>query len=245
MRNDTETRAPDSPRRSGRAAHRDAEPATSGAASPIKRLTAGGTDGNESLTVLTGLLLIVMFAVLGVTIVRIGQLLWLHLFLGLLLLGPVALKMLSTGYRFARYYNSVPAYRRKGPPAPWLRLLGPLVVLSTLAVFATGVALLLLGPSSRQPLDLLHKVAFFAWLAVVVLHVLGHLPEIERFLKRASASRRQIIAMRPPAPTAAPRRAASAGLPGGGGRAASLLAALLVGLVVAVALLPQFSVWTH
>lgn len=40
---------------------------------------------------LTGLLLIVMFAVLGVTIIHIGQLLWLHLFLGLLLLGPVAL----------------------------------------------------------------------------------------------------------------------------------------------------------
>jgi hypothetical protein len=181
-----------------------------------------------------------------VTIGRIGQLLWVHLFLGLLLLGPVALKMLSTGYRFARYYNSDPAYRRKGPPAPWLRLLGPLVVLSTLAVFATGVALLLLGTSSRQPLVLLHKVAFFAWLAVVALHVVGHLAEIERFLKRASASRRQIIAMRTPAPTAAPGQGgASAGLPGGGGRAASLLAALLVGLVVAVALLPQFAAWTH
>jgi hypothetical protein len=245
MSNDTQTRPPDSPTGSGRAAHRDAEPATSGAASRIKRLTAGGTDGNERLTVLTGLLLIVMFAVLGVTIIRIGQLLWLHLFLGLLLLGPVALKMLSTGYRFARYYTSVPAYRRKGPPAPWLRLLGPLVVLSTLAVFATGVALLL-GPSSRQPLVLLHKLAFFAWIALVALHVLGHLPEIERFLKRSSTSRRQIIAMRTPAPTCAPRRtSASVGLPGGAGRAASLLAALVVGLVVAVALLPQFAAWTH
>jgi hypothetical protein len=246
MGNDTQTRQPDSRTRSGRAAHRDAEGVTGGPASQITRLTAGGTDGNERLTVLTGLLLIVMFAVLGVTIVRIGQLLWLHLFLGLLLLGPVALKMLSTGYRFARYYTSAPAYRRKGPPAPWLRLLGPLVVLSTLAVFATGVALLLLGPSSRQPLALLHKVAFFAWIAVVALHVLGHLPEIERLLKRSSTSRRQIIAMSMPAPTRAPRRVgASAGLPGGGGRAASLLAALLVGLVVAVALLPQFAAWTH
>lgn len=225
---------------------RDPGPATSGAASRIKRLTAGGTDGNERLTVLTGLLLIVMLAVLGVTIIRIGQLLWLHLFLGLLLLGPVALKMLSTGYRFARYYTSAPAYRRKGPPAPWLRLVGPLVVLATLAVFATGVALLLLGPSSRQPLVLLHKVAFFAWIAVVALHVLGHLPEIQRFLKRASTSRRQIIAMRTSAPMRAPRRArASASLAGGGGRAAALLGALLIGLVVAVALLPQFAAWTH
>jgi hypothetical protein len=197
---------------------------------------------------LTGLLLIVMFAVLGVTIIRIGQLLWLHLFLGLLLLGPVALKMLSTGYRFARYYSSAPAYRREGPPAPGLRLLGPLVVLSTLAVFATGVALLLLGPSSRQPLVLLHKVAFFAWLAVVVLHVLGHLPEIQRFLKSATVSRREMIAMRTPAPAPPAGRGrarVSSGPPGGGARAGSLVAALLVGLVVAVALLPQFGAWTH
>ena len=48
-------------------------------------LLGGGTEGNERLTVLTGLLLIVLLAGLGITIVRIGQLLWLHLFLGLLL----------------------------------------------------------------------------------------------------------------------------------------------------------------
>jgi hypothetical protein len=39
-----------------------------------------------------------------VTIVGIGQLLNVHLFLGMLLIGPVALKMGSTGYRFVRYY---------------------------------------------------------------------------------------------------------------------------------------------
>ncbi|MGZ4175234.1 MAG: hypothetical protein ACXVUX_03315, partial [Solirubrobacteraceae bacterium] len=64
------------------------------------RLLGGGTEGNERLTVLTGALLIVLLAVLGITIVRIGQLLWLHLFLGLVLIGPVALKLASTGYRF-------------------------------------------------------------------------------------------------------------------------------------------------
>src|ERR1700759_876679 len=106
---------------------------------------------------MTVVILLVLLAVIGVTIIRIGQLLWLHLFLGLLLLGPVALKLLSTGYRFARYYTSDPVYREKGPPAPALRGLAPLVVLFTLAVFATGVALLVLGPSSRQPLVLLHK----------------------------------------------------------------------------------------
>src|SRR6202042_1162458 len=156
------------------------------------RLLAGGTEGNERLTVLTGLLLLVLLAGLGVTIIRIGQLLWLHLFLGLVLLGPVALKLASTGYRFTRYYTSEPAYRKKGPPAPALRGLAPFVVFFTVAVFATGVALLVLGPAARQPLVLLHKVSFFAWLAVVALHVLGHLPEILRLLSNARRSRREI-----------------------------------------------------
>jgi hypothetical protein len=210
------------------------------------RLLAGGTEGNERLTVLTGLLLIVLLAGLGVTIIRIGQLLWLHLFLGLVLLGPVALKLASTGYRFTRYYTSEPAYREKGPPAPALRGLAPFVVFFTAAVFATGVALLVLGPTARQPLVLLHKVSFFAWLAVMALHVLGHLPEILRLLSNARRSRREIIdgqaawsrGRRPPARTAAR-------VDGRQGRGAALIVALLGGLVLGVALIGQFSVWTH
>lgn len=193
---------------------------------------AGGTEGNERLTTLTGLLLIVLLAVLGVTIIRIGQLLWLHLFLGLVLIGPLALKLASTGYRFIRYYTHDAAYRRKGPPAPALRVLGPLVVLFTVLVFATGVALLLLGQSSRDPLVLVHKVTFFAWLAVTAIHVLGHMPEILRLLTSARTTRRELIPDEP--------------VPGGGGgRGAAQAGGLVAGLVLAVALLGQFSAWTH
>jgi hypothetical protein len=149
---------------------------------PLARLTAGGSDGNEQLTVLTGIVLFVLLAALGVTIVRIHPLIWEHLFIGLLLLGPVALKLGSTGYRFVRYYTRDPVYRRKGPPSPYLRLLGPLVVLSTVVVFASGVALLLLGPSSRSTLLLVHKASFFVWLGATAVHVLGHLPEVTRAL---------------------------------------------------------------
>src|SRR5579863_5161908 len=127
------------------------------------RMFGGGTDGNEQLTAITGVILLVLFAVLGVTIVRIGQLLWLHLFLGVLLVGPVALKLASTGYRFTRYYTSAPAYRRKGPPHPLMRILGPFVILTTLAVFFTGLLLLIDGPGSSSLLRELHKLTFFAW----------------------------------------------------------------------------------
>jgi hypothetical protein len=211
-----------------------------------RALLAGGTEGNERLTVLTGPLLIVLLAVLGVTIIRIGQLLWLHLFLGLVLLGPVALKLASTGYRFARYYSSDAAYREKGPPAPALRGLAPFVVFFTLAVFATGVALLALGPSARQPLVLLHKVSFFAWLAVIALHVLGHLPEILRLLSNAGRSRRQILHTRAEGSHGGGAQTpATARLDGRRGRGVALVIALSGGLGLAVALIGQFSAWTH
>jgi hypothetical protein len=206
----------------------------------LARLTAGGTDGNELLTTQTGVLLIVLLAVLGVTILRIGQLLWLHLFLGLLLLGPVALKLASTGYRFVAYYTSNPRYRSKGPPLPYLRLLAPAVVLTTVVVFASGVALLLLGPSSRSSLLLVHKASFFAWLAVTALHVLGHLPDVRLLFTAGDEVRGGVFASVAGSgarvhPTAAGR----------GGRAGVLAGALLGGLVLALALIPQYAPWLH
>src|ERR1017187_3395585 len=131
-----------------------------------RAFTGGGPEGNEQLTASIGVILLVLLAVLGVTILRIGQLISVHLFVGLLLIGPIGAKMASTGYRFARYYTRDKAYLRKGPPAPALRLLAPLVVLSTVIVFASGVALLFQGPSGRGMLLLIHKASFVLWLIV-------------------------------------------------------------------------------
>jgi hypothetical protein len=206
--------------------------------------TGGGSEGNERLTVLTGLVLILLFAALGITIVAIGRLLWLHLFLGMLLIGPVALKLASTGYRFMRYYTSNPAYRAKGPPLPLLRGLAPVVVCSTLAVFGTGVALLLLGPGSRPVLGELHKLAFIAWILVTALHVLGHIPETARFLLYGAITRRSVLSGASLA--AGPSRAAVARpLPGARSRAVAIVVSLLGGVALAVALTGQFSTWTH
>lgn len=218
----------------------------------MRRLIAGGTEGNERLTILAGLLLIVLFAALGITIVQIGALLWLHLFLGFLLLGPVALKMASTGYRFVLYYTHNRRYRVKGPPAPALRLLAPAVVGLTVIVFASGVVLLFIGPASslRSDTFLVHKASFILWLGAVGLHVLGHLPEIFRFLRVSGDTRREMIAARSRA-AARPRGRAGTStpllgghLPGGTGRWLSLGTALVLGLVLAVALIPDFGIWT-
>ena len=175
------------------------------------------------------MLLIVGLAVLGVTIVRIGQMLNTHMFLGMLLLGPVALKMGSTGYRFVRYYAGSAAYRLKGPPPIELRLLAPLVVLLTAAVFGTGIALLLVGPAHRGILGPLHKITFIAWLAVTALHVLGHVVELPRAL--AHAARRD--------PGWDDQGA------GRGSRALLLASAIAGGLIIALVSESQFSVWAN
>jgi hypothetical protein len=134
----------------------------------------GGVDGNERLTAATGVVLVVLLAALGVTILSIHQLIWWHFLLGMLLIPPVLLKLGSTGWRFVRYYRGAPEYVRRGPPLLPLRLMAPLVVAATLAVFGTGVALLAVGPAGGFLVGL-HKASFVVWFVVTAVHVLAHL----------------------------------------------------------------------
>jgi len=191
-------------------------------------LTGGGTDGNEQLTTVTGAILIVLIAVIGFTIPQLRQFILVHLFVGMLLIGPVMLKLASTGYRFVRYYAGNAAYRAKGPPQLILRLIGPIVALSTVGVFATGIALLIVGPSHRDPWLLLHKVTFIVWVVFTSLHVLLHLPALARALGIGRRGREQ--------------RADAA--PGTLGRWIAISGALVAGLVLAIVLIPDFSAWT-
>ncbi len=133
----------------------------------------GGAGGNERLTGLTGMVLLVLFAAEGFTILAIHQMLTLHFFLGVLLVGPVLLKVCSTGYRFVRYYTGDAEYRRKGPPALLLRLLGPFVILTSLSVIGTGVMLAFTGPGPSIWL-VAHKAAFVLWFGAMTVHVLAY-----------------------------------------------------------------------
>lgn len=170
-----------------------------------------------------------LLAALGVTILRIGGLLNAHMFLGLLLIGPVALKLGSTGYRFVRYYTASPRYRAKGPPPAAMRMIAPIVIISTVVVFASGVALLFAGPGSRGTLLPLHKASFIVWLVFTGLHVLGHLSELPAALRADRRSER-------------PWDDHGAGR---GGRALSLVGALVGGLVLALLVESQFGLWAH
>lgn len=195
-------------------------PVARAAASP-RRL--GGVAGNGRLTALVGAVLLVLLAVEGATILRIGQLLSVHIFLGMLLIGPVALKLSSIGYRFGRYYTHRPEYVREGPPVPLMRfLVAPVLVFSTLTLFATGVALLLVP--HRGPVLMLHKASFIVWFGATSIHVLVY---------ALRSGQRLLAELRGDRPA------------GGLLRLAAVLFALAGGAVLALATYPLAHPWLH
>ena len=105
----------------------------------------GGVDGNARLTGSVGAALFVILAVEGITLLQIHQLISWHVVLGMLLVPVVLLKSATTGYRFTRYYAGDAAYTEKGPPPLVLRVTGPALVVMTLALLGTGIALVALG----------------------------------------------------------------------------------------------------
>lgn len=216
--------------------------------------TTGGAEGNEHLTAITGAVLLVLLAAEGLTIVAKRQLLTLHFFIGMLLIGPVLLKLASTGYRFVRYYTGSPAYVRKGPPVLLLRLLGPVIILTSVGVIGSGVVLALIGPHRSQWLSLTllaHKGFFVLWFGAMTIHVAWYAPRLPRLL----AARLPNARLPGDASTGGSRlRADSAdtgirpprNLPraGAGRRWLTLTAALALGLVIALATYRLAGPWT-
>ena len=133
-----------------------------------------GVEGNARLTGATGAALFALLAAEGITILRIHDLIAAHVFIGIVIAAFVATKLGSVGYRFARYYIGDPAYVRKGPPNPVLRVDGPIVVLTTIAVLGTGIAGLAAGHAVRWLIDL-HKASFILWFVAMTVHVVGHI----------------------------------------------------------------------
>lgn len=148
--------------------------------------STGGPAGNALLTAWTALVLLVLSVAELLTLFDVRGLITWHVALGALLVPPAVMKTASTGWRMVGYYLGRMSYRRAGPPPLLLRLLGPLVVVSTLGLLGTGVLLVLLGQDgSHQTLVSLvgHRVdwvtvhqGFFAvWGVAVGLHLLGRI----------------------------------------------------------------------
>jgi hypothetical protein len=167
--------------------------------------------------------LLVLLAVEGVTLLSLRSMLSWHIFVGVLVIPVVALKLASTGYRFFRYYTRRPDYVRAGPPHPLLRLLGPVVILTTVALLASGIALIVVGPGGGLMLTL-HQASFFVWLAALGAHVLGHLGSLRAVGADLSIGDR---------------------LGGSRWRLLLVAGAVVVGAIAAVVVLPHGAPWVH
>ncbi len=195
----------------------------------------GGPAGNAQLTAWLGLTLLALFLAELVTLLDVRGLITWHLVVGLLLIPPSLAKTATTGWRVVRYYTGAAAYRQAGAPPLLLRLLGPLVVVGTLALLGTGVALVAVGPATGRaallivvgqrlsPLTL-HQAAFVLWAAATGLHVLARVVPAVRLAVPSGRSR--------------------ARLPGGVSRASALLATAVVGAIVATVVLGLATGWT-
>jgi hypothetical protein len=189
-----------------------------------QRDALGGTAGNETLTSATAAVLTLLLAAEGITIVQMHGLRGAHMFIGMVLIPPIALKLGSTGYRFARYYTGARPYREKGPPALPLRLIAPLLVAATVGVFVSGVWLLAVGQKSDQVL-FLHKLSFIVWGVVFAIHFLAHLPRMLGSLRSDwGVVRRRVV-------------------PGSGVRAMLVASTIGGGLALALAVLPDINAW--
>jgi hypothetical protein len=193
------------------------------AAAERRRSRLGGTDGNEALTVGAGAVLTLLLMAEGITLLSMGSLLSVHMIVGLILIPPVLLKLASTGYRFARYYTHSRPYVEKGPPPLALRLLAPVLVVTTIGIFITGVLLLALGHKSDQ-LVFLHKVSFIVWAGAFGIHFLWHLPHMVRSLPGY-------------------RRPGVRRVPGSGLRGTLVAASLGAGVALAISLASAISGW--
>jgi hypothetical protein len=185
-------------------------------------------DGNERLTAVAGLTLIVLSGVEYLTLLLGLQsfLSW-HVFVGFVLLPPIALKLSSTGWRFMRYYTRNEDYRVKGAPQILMRLLAPLLVAFTILLFGSGVAMGLVHGQALTLARRIHGPAAFVWTLLIGAHVLV-------YLRRALMSAREDVVPRT-------RRA----VVGSAARMIALGAAIAAGVVLGMATLPAQHHWLH
>jgi hypothetical protein len=150
----------------------------------LGRLFRGGSAANEQLTAVVAMLVLVLLAVEGATLLNLQSLLSIHAFVGILLIPVIAVKLASTGWKMLRYYRGDQEYVLRGPPHVVLRMIvAPILIGSTILLFGTGVWLLALD-QTRGTLVGLHKASFVIWIGAFGLHVLSRLLPALRALRR-------------------------------------------------------------
>ena len=183
--------------------------------------------GNERLTAVVGIVLLVLTVVeLATILLGVHRFMSLHVFVGFVLIPPIVLKLASTGWRFARYYTGTSAYVVQGPPLLPMRLLAPILVAATIVLFASGVAMGILHGNALAVARQLHGPSSVVWLALVGVHALV-------YLKRALTSSAEDAA------------ALVRAVRGARARAYLLTTAIISGVVLGIATVPAQHHWVN
>ena len=185
-----------------------------------------GVVGNERLTALAGAVLLVLILVELVSSASLHEGIAIHIFVGVGLCGPLVVKVGSTFYRFLRYYTGSLAFVRRGPPRLPLRVLAPLLLVTTLVVIGSGIGLVVTGPAQAGPLLPMHNLSVLVWLPMIAIHVFAYIWRTPRLVADdwSKQSGRSLA-------------------PGRGLRLGVNLGALLAGAVAAILLFPGATPW--
>jgi hypothetical protein len=164
----------------------------------------GGPAGNALLTAWTALVLLALSVGELLTLFDVRGLISWHVALGALLVPPATMKTVSTSWRMASYYLGRAPYRKAGTPPLVMRVLGPLVVVSTLGLLGTGVLLVLLGEEVARQSSVtllgfrvdwvtIHQAFFAVWAGATGLHLLGRIVPALRMTGVAGHGARQAV----------------------------------------------------
>jgi hypothetical protein len=188
---------------------------------PVKLRSQKKVDRNERMTAIAGAVLFVFIIVELFVTANLHALLTEHIFVGILLCGPLIVKMLSTGYRFIRYYAKTPVFVKKGPPNIILRLLAPFFVIITILVFVSGFGLVYTG--DKGLFIKIHAVSVTLWIPLLAVHIYAYIRKVKVLITsdwaRKSKNRVQ----------------------GRKGRLGMNIAGLMTGAVAAIMLLPTYA----
>jgi hypothetical protein len=145
-------------------------------------------DGNARLTGISASLVLplVLFEVVTV-VLGVKGMITAHVVVGLILVGPMLLKLGSVTYRLTSYYRGVIEYRRRGKPSRTLRLFSGCLALVVLLLLVSGLVLIV-GPNSvHSQARGIHVVTAYLTVALLIGHLAAHLLQA---LRLASADQR-------------------------------------------------------
>ena len=145
----------------------------------------------------------------------------------MLLIPPVLLKIGLYRLAVRPLLPGIPRLPAQRPPPALLRLLGPVVVILTVVLLASGVALVVGPHSLRHTLLFMHKASFVLWFGAMTIHVVGHLVETARLAPKDWVHRTRHD------------------MAGAGARQWALAASLVAGVILGVVMLGPAAHYRH